>query len=189
MTTTTNAATAESDNGTPPATDGNAETKTETTPPAKDGSAEIDASSTENDGNANDDEAGRTKFYQKLAREQEAELKQLRKDKEDRERAEMSEAEKLKADNAVLAAKLEQIESDALRNRVATEAGLSPELAARLQGDTEEDLAADAKRLAEMVGATKRAATPPVGDAGIGGKSTEPSTDALETHRRFTAGH
>jgi hypothetical protein len=187
MTTTTNAATAESDNGTPPATGDNAETTTETTPPATGEAGKVPDSSTQDDGTEND-EAGRTKFYQKLARDQETELKQLRKDKEDRERAEMSDTEKLKADNETLSAKLEQIESEALRNRVATEAGLSPELAARLQGDTEEDLAADAKRLAEMVGAVKRTATPAAGDAGIGGRTTDPSTDPLEQHRRFTAG-
>lgn len=57
-----------------------------------------------------------------------------------------------------LKAKVHKYETDSVRTRVAHEEGLPYELAARLSGEDEETIRADAKALAELVGKNKPAA-------------------------------
>ncbi len=60
-----------------------------------------------------------------------------------------------------LKAKVHKYETDSVRTRVAHEEGLPFELAARLSGEDEETIRADAKALVELVGKAKPAA--PIG--------------------------
>ena len=62
-----------------------------------------------------------------------------------------------------LKAKLHQYETDSVKTRVAHEVGLPFDLAARLSGDDEDAIRADAKALVEVVGKAKPAA--PLGSA------------------------
>ena len=71
------------------------------------------------------------------------------------------------------------------RRVIASEHGLPAELAARLQGSTEEELADDARQLAELLPA-KTPATPSPAAAGIGTASGTPNMDPSEAHRRLT---
>ena len=57
-----------------------------------------------------------------------------------------------------LKAKVHQYETDSVKTRVAHEVGLPFDLAARLSGDDEESIRADAKALVEVVGKAKPAA-------------------------------
>lgn len=76
-------------------------------------------------------------------------------------------AAKLEKSNGELTAKNQAHELNALKNKVARESGLRYELADRLAGTTEEELRADAQKLAEYT-----AVTAPL-------KSTEGSADKL----------
>lgn len=76
-------------------------------------------------------------------------------------------AAKLEKTNAELDSANKAHELNALKNKVARESGLRYELADRLSGTTEEELRADAKKLAEYT-----AVTAPL-------KSTESSADKL----------
>lgn len=51
-----------------------------------------------------------------------------------------------------LTGKVQQYETDSVKTRVAAKYGLAPELYARLNGSTEEEIDADAKALAQIVG-------------------------------------
>lgn len=187
MSTTATTATAELDNG------GDTETGTPSeqsdttdTSTATDETDETDGSNVTDE--TNGDEAARLKFYQGKAREFEAELKKLRKAEEDRQRAELTELERLKADLEQRDTELATIRRDAMLARISAEHGLTAELAERLKGDTEDELAEDAKRLAELIG-KRKPNTPPASDAGIGGKAGDDlPTDPVALARRFTAG-
>lgn len=61
---------------------------------------------------------------------------------------------------ADLQAKVARYERDALKSRIAREAGLRPELAGRLTGETEKELRADAKALFDLVGRPAQPAAP-----------------------------
>jgi hypothetical protein len=75
---------------------------------------------------------------QKAARDAQAKVKKF----EDRDKSELEKATET-------AAELKETAAAALRRAVAAEKGIPADLAGRLQGDTEEDLAADADRLLE----------------------------------------
>lgn len=69
----------------------------------------------------------------------------------ERKAAEMTETEKLAAKLKEYETKLAQAERAALVRKVADEAGLPAQLAIRLQGDTEDELRADAEKLRELI--------------------------------------
>ena len=129
---------------------------------------------------AGEDEVGKWKA---LAKKHEKENRRLLAEAQERAEAELSELDKAKA-----AADKAHTEALDLRRRlVAVEHGLPAELATRLQGDTEDDLVEDAKRLAELV-APEPPKRPTPAEAGIGTASGEPTTDPRELHRQFLAG-
>ena len=180
MTMTSNTATESTDNG----------VEGETPEPSEHETDASTATATDEDGDAEGSNVTdeRLKFYQRKARENEQELKKLRKVEDERQRAELSEVERLKTDLDARDAELSELKGNALRSRISAEHGLDAELAERLRGDTEEELAEDAARLAELVGKRKPKA-PAAADAGIGvqGGDSLP-TDPVELARRFTAG-
>lgn len=65
---------------------------------------------------------------------------------------------------------VKKYETSALKTRIAHETGLDHSLAARLSGDTEDEIRADAKSLSETIGKMRTSAAP--------AKSTEPAGKA-----------
>ena len=101
----------------------------------------------------------------------------------------MSEVDRLTADLEAREVELTELKGNALRSRISAEHGLDAELAERLRGVTEEELTADAARLAELVGKVRPKAPPAASAAGIGVNGGNPlPTDPVELARRFTAG-
>ena len=80
------------------------------------------------------------------------ELKALRLESETRANAELSELERFKKENAELLSSKTASELQAIRLQVALEKGIPANLAARLQGDDYDTIAADADSLSELVG-------------------------------------
>lgn len=76
---------------------------------------------------------------------------------------------------ADLTAKNKQYETASVKARIAHEKGLPFELAERLSGETEQDIAADAEKLAQFVGSQKPAAPLYAPQGGTGAAS---ATDA-----------
>lgn len=136
----------------------------------------------ETDDSKNDPDDEKLDFWKRQARENEKELKRLRKLEEDRRNAELSETEKLAKERDELRGELEELR----RKAIASELGLSPELAARLVGSNEEELREDAERLAALVKPPKPKPT----DVGIGspGESGDAPVDPVELHRRAMQG-
>lgn len=125
----------------------------------------------------------REKFLRGKLRDTEKELESFRKAEEDRRRAEMTEAEKLREEIAEKDSKLGKL----LRKSIAAEHGLDAEFAERLQGVTEEELTEDAKRLAALV-VPKKPTIPKPEDVGIGVPgSTEGESDPVKAHRAAMA--
>jgi len=78
-------------------------------------------------------------------------LEELEAKEQERAKADMTEAERLKAENAELLAKTKQYETEKAKRAAAQEAGLDPALFDRIMGDTPEAMLEDAKRLAELL--------------------------------------
>jgi len=185
LSTTAETATATPDNGEGTATgQPSEENATSETPAATAEAGEADDSNVTDE---TDDDANRLKFYQRKARESEQELKKLRKADEDRQRSEMTEVDRLKAEAVDRDAELSNLKRSQLLTRISAEHGLTPELAERLQGDTEEELTADAKQLAELVGKRPPAASAGAAGIGVQGADSLP-TDPIALSRRFMAG-
>lgn len=72
------------------------------------------------------------------------EAEKLRLEKKEREDAQLSEIEKARRDADEAAQELATLRRDSLRQKVALETGLPAKWVGRLQGDSEEELAADA---------------------------------------------
>jgi hypothetical protein len=83
----------------------------------------------------------------KANKEAEASRKKLK----DREDADLSEIDRMKKTNAEAEARATAAEMALTRHKVAVAKGLPPELAGRLQGTTEDEMAADADSLAALV--------------------------------------
>ena len=98
-------------------------------------------------------------------------------------------ARKHEAKAAELAARVQQMERDQLRRDVAQTAGI-PQLWARLQGETAEDLAADAKELAAMVqpAVGQRSATTTPTPAAQGGQA-DYVKQAIERQQKQATGN
>lgn len=78
-------------------------------------------------------------------------LEAYEKAEQEKAAAELSETDKLKKQLEETAAKLRAVELNNLKQRTAAAVGLPPELADRLQGETEDDLKADAEKLAKLM--------------------------------------
>lgn len=112
-------------------------------------------------------ERAAAKAAEKRAKDAETRLKRL----EDRDK---SEAEKLSERATAAEQRADALERDLVRNRVALEKGIPPELAARLQGTTEAELAADADALLKIVRRDPRPGSFDGGARGGHGGTTEP---------------
>ena len=124
-----------------------------------------------------DDE--KVEFWKRQARDNEKELKKLRKAEEDRRKAELSEADLLREEKEEIAKELEGLR----RKAIIAEFGLTPELAERLRGVTEEELREDAGELAKLV----RPAKPKSTDVGIGspGGNGDTPSNPMDLHRKW----
>ena len=125
-------------------------------------------------------------FWKQKAREQESRAKanadaaKRLKEIEDRD---LSELQKAQRDRDELAQRLEQTQRDAVRSRVALEKGLPADIAATLNGSSEEELAAHADRLLAW-----RGNVPPVTprpDLSQGARPSTPQADADAEYERF----
>lgn len=102
-------------------------------------------------------------------------LKALQAESDARANEELSELERVKKENDDLRNGSTQAELKATRLQVALEKGIPANLAARLQGDDYDSIAADADSLAELVTGTKPATPKPdlsQGPKGDGGKQS-----------------
>ena len=124
----------------------------------------------------------REKELRRLLRENEKELKRLKKAEEEREAETLSETEKVAKERDGLREEVVELR----RRAIASEFGLSPELAERLRGVTEEDLRSDAEELSKLVKPPK----PKPREAGIGtaGDGGELPSDPVAAHRAAMAG-
>jgi hypothetical protein len=95
------------------------------------------------------------KEAKKLAKELEA----LKAEKAKRDEAEMTEAQKLQKQADELAAQNAQLMLDIIRRDVIAETGLPAALASRLQGNTKEEMLADAEELKKLIPQVKVAPT------------------------------
>lgn len=84
------------------------------------------------------------------------EAEKLRLEKKEREDAQLSEIEKAKRDAEEAAQKLARYERDNLLKTVALNEGVPAKWVARLQGDTEEELIADARSILADLNKTKK---------------------------------
>jgi hypothetical protein len=94
---------------------------------------------------------------EKQAKKNERELEQLRAEKQKRDEAEMTEAQRLQKQAEELSAKNAKLEADLLRRDVVAEKNLPPILAERLQGTTKEEMLADADKLLKALPLSKAA--------------------------------
>jgi hypothetical protein len=101
------------------------------------------------------------------------EAEKLRLREKEREDAQLSEIEKAKRDAAEASERLAKIERDNLRKSVALEVELPAKWVGRLQGDTEEDLRADALSILADLNRPKK----PAPDASQGARTTALSED------------
>lgn len=108
----------------------------------------------------------------------ERELKALRLESETRANAELSELERFKKENADLLKSSSAAALEALRLKVALEKGIPANLAARLQGDDYDSIAADADSLSELV--TAKPSGQVRSDPSQGSKATPASTDPAQ---------
>jgi hypothetical protein len=118
-------------------------------------------------------------------KKQQKELEQYRAEKASRENAELSEAERLKKENAELIAYRDRLQADVWRRDVATEAGIPPALASRIQGATRDEMLADAQKLAEVLPQSTTTKTPPKVPPTNPGGATTNETEAQMRERLF----
>lgn len=125
---------------------------------------------------------------EKQYKKEQKEFERLKADEAKRKEAEMSEAEKLKARADQLEAELKSERSARLKLKVAAKYQLPDALAARLQGDTEEELEADAKGLAELLPKQSEPKKAPQLKANDISDGVKGETDAQKRARIYGAG-
>lgn len=114
------------------------------------------------------------------------ELEQLRAEREERKKADMTEAERYKQEAEALKAELAREKAGRMRLQVAAEYSLPEALANRLVGETIEDMKADAEQLAKLLPKPKKE-NPSLNPTDIGdGKKGE--TDAQKRARIYNKG-
>lgn len=124
-------------------------------------------------------------FWKAKAREQEkrakanADAATKLKEIEDRDLSELERAQRAAKEYGD---ELAALKARSLRNEVALAKGIPAELAGRLQGETEEELAADADKLLALVGTPKRTLQP---DKGQGARETSAEADADAEYRKY----
>jgi len=91
-------------------------------------------------------------------------------------KAQMSELDREKAEKAEIRAELAKLHLEKAQDRVAKKAGLDPDLADRIKGNTEAEMLADAKALAAK--APAKAAAPTARELRPGVQGTPVGTDA-----------
>lgn len=117
--------------------------------------------------------------YRKAAEEALAE-KKLKED------AELSEIDKLRRQLADTEAQAKALRLDGLKTKVAAEIGLPPAFAARLQGEDEDALKADAKSLLEAI--PKQPATPKIQPTNPANAQAPTETAAMRRQRIYSGG-
>lgn len=110
---------------------------------------------------------------EKAAKKVQAELDRYKAEEEKRKQAEMSETERLQAELAKAQAELKRSQLDGLKRQTASKAGLPDAFADRLQGETPEELEADAQAILSAL--TKQKAAPNAGttNPGVNGRAEE----------------
>jgi predicted methyltransferase len=122
---------------------------------------------------------------EKQYKKEKQELERLKADEQKRKEAEMTEAEKAKARADELEAELKRERADRMRLQVAGKFNLPEALANRLQGETMEELEADAEQLAKLIPTKKE--TPKINATDLAdGKRGE--TDAEKRNRIYRKG-
>lgn len=123
----------------------------------------------------------------------EARLAELEAAEKERQREGMTEAEKamadleaLRSEHAEAVAKLAAIEHERQRAAVAAELQIPAAMAGRIQGETPEEMRADAKKLAEALGPYSGPSDPSQGH-GRATKVAANLTEALNAHYGFTS--
>jgi hypothetical protein len=125
-------------------------------------------------------------FWKRKAREQEdrakanADAAKRLKEIEDRD---LSELQKAQRDREEALARLQEVEREAIRNRVALAKGLPAEIAATLNGSNEDELAAHADRLIAWRG--NQPPPTPRPDPGQGARPTSPDQEADIEYQQF----
>ena len=129
------------------------------------------------------DTINKLRDIEKQAKRDKAELERLRKAEEERKKAEMSETDRLKAEIKERDAKLNQLTIKAQQREVADRVGLPAIFASRIQGETPEDMEADAKLLLEAL--PKGKAAPNAGATAPGENANTGETEAEKLRRLF----
>ena len=112
--------------------------------------------------------------YEKEAAQLRKKMAVLEKAEHDRKEAELSELEKAQSRLAELEAKAAKLERLSLQREVAERVGLPAVLATRLQGETDDDMEADAKLLMESLPKEQKAKTTiPATNPGINASANE----------------
>ena len=110
------------------------------------------------------------------------ELEQLRAEKKQREEAEMTEAQRLQKQTAELQEQNSKLQASIWRTEAAAAANLPSIFANRVQGATQEEMLADAKKLAEALPKQSKA---PTLNATNPANSTQTETPAQQRERLF----
>lgn len=143
----------------------NTTTETEATGETTDATEQTQTTETEADGPISAEEAARIRTALAKANKQSEHWRLKVKEADD---AKLSEIEKVQRDAAEATQELANLRRDGLRQKVALDAGLPAKWVGRLQGDTEEELAADAAAILADLNKTKK----PEPDASQGARQT-----------------
>lgn len=118
---------------------------------------------------------------EKQAKKDRAELERLRQLEEERKKAELSETDRLKAELAEREQKLKQLTIKTQQQEIANKIGLPPAFVSRIQGETPDEMEADARYLLENM--PKGKAAPNAGATSPGEKATSGETEAERLKR------
>jgi len=110
---------------------------------------------------------------EKVMKKTQAELDRYKAEEEKRKQAEMSETERLQAELEQAQAELKRSQLDVMKRQAASKAGLPDAFASRLQGETLEELEADAKVILEALPKPKAAPNSGATNPGENGKPEE----------------
>jgi hypothetical protein len=159
----------------------NTTTETEATGESTE-TTETEATTTEADGPISAEEAARIRSALKKANEEAAKARLKLKEADD---AKLSELEKARRDANEATQKVEPVQRENLRLKVALAEGVPAKWVSRLVGDTEEDLVKDARSILADLNKTKK----PEPDASQGARQTAKTsgwdTGKAEAQKRF----
>jgi len=120
---------------------------------------------------------------EKQAKKERAELERLRQLEDDRKKAELSETDRLKAELQELDAKLKEKTKESERLKIASKIVLPTIFALRIQGETPEEMEADAKQMLDAL--PKQKAAPNTGPTNPGDNATLGETEDQKRKRLF----